>query len=279
MYFDHIPYLCCTACGAGLDAEAAESAPDGELLAGMLRCAGCGLGYPVRAGIADFLGPAQPTTPAQQVNEWPLTAWAYERVWRPFALTLLSSELFPLRRELALVLALAGARRGGLFVDVACSNGLYARALARVAGPQAVVLGIDHSMAMLIEARRRALAAGLRISYLRAEAQGLPVRAGAAAGVLIGGSLNEIGDLERCLGEARRTLAPDGRFVTMCLARAQTPAGRLLQRTLGSGGITFWTPEALSEQYAQAGLRMAGLWRYGVVLFLLSTLPHQQPAT
>ncbi|HEU4326820.1 MAG TPA: methyltransferase domain-containing protein [Roseiflexaceae bacterium] len=276
MYSDHIPFLRCLGCGGALDAEPAEVGPGGELVRGALRCGGCGVAYPVRAGVADFLGQARPETPAQRVNEWPLTAWGYERLWRPFALSLLSGEPFPLRRELPLVLGLAGARRGGLFVDVACSNGLYARALARVAGPRGAVIGVDHSFAMLAEARRRALAAGLRISYLRAEAQGLPVASGAAAGVLIGGSLNEIGDLPRCLAEARRTLAPDGRFVTMCLARARTPAGRLAQRALGSGGITFWTAEELAAQYARAGLRVAGLWRYGVVLFLLSVLPSQQ---
>lgn len=277
MYVNHIAALRCLACGGRLGVQAVETGLDGELLAGALCCGGCGVCYPVQAGVADFLGPARPQTPAQWVNEWPLTAWAYERAWRPFALTLLSGERFPLRRELPLVLSLAGARRGGLLVDVACSNGLYARALARAAGPHGAVIGIDHSAAMLAEARRRARAAGLRISYLRAEAQALPLVAGAAAGVLIGGSLNEIGDLSACLTETRRILAPDGRFVTMALARARTPTGRLLQRTLGSGGISFWSPEELTAHYARAGLRVAGLWRYGVVLFLLSLLPYQQP--
>jgi ubiquinone/menaquinone biosynthesis C-methylase UbiE/uncharacterized protein YbaR (Trm112 family) len=270
VYTDLLPSLCCPACRADLTLEAGERAPDGEVLAGALAC-GCGAVYPLRAGVADFLGPPRPATAAQAVNERALAGWAYERVWRPFALTLLSGERFPYRRELPLVAGLAGAERGGLFVDVACSNGLYARALARRSGGRALVAGVDHSMAMLAEARRRALAAGLRISYQRASAQALPIKPAAAAGVLIGGSLNEIGDLSACLAETRRALAPSGRFVAMCLARARTRPGRLLQRALGPGGVVFPTPEALTEQLARAGLRVAGLWRYGAVLFLLST--------
>jgi SAM-dependent methyltransferase len=111
----------------------------------------------VRDGIADFLGPPRPPTPAQITNEWPLTAWVYERGWRPFALTLLSGEPFPYRRELPLITALAEPRRGGLYLDVACSNGLYARALARsLAGAPGHVVGVDHSLPMLKQARQYA---------------------------------------------------------------------------------------------------------------------------
>lgn len=269
MYPDLLASLCCPACGRALTLAAGKRAPDGDVLTGALACAGCAAVYPLRGGIADFLGPPAPPTPAQAVNEWRLTAWAYERVWRPFALTLLSGQRFPYRRELPLVTGLAGAEQGGLFVDVACSNGLYARALARRLDGRGAVVGIDHSLAMLDEARRRACAAGLRISYLRASAQALPIRPGAAAGVLIGGSLNEIGDLDTCLSEACRVLASGGRFVAMGLAQARSRAGGLLQRALAGGGVCFWPPAALVERLTRSGLRAAGLWRYGLVLFLV----------
>src|ERR671916_735388 len=74
--------------------------------------------------------------------------------------------------------------------SAACSTGLYARALARAA-PGAVVAGIDHSWAMLREARRRALQRGLPISFVRAIAQALPLRSASVAGYTMGGSLNE----------------------------------------------------------------------------------------
>jgi SAM-dependent methyltransferase len=246
-------------------------AADDEIIGGDLTCAGCGAHYPVRDGIADFLGPPRPPTPAQITNELPPTAWIYERGWRPFALSLLSGESFPYRRELPLIAGLIEPQRGGLYLDVAYSNGLYARALARMLrGAPGHVAGFDHSMPMLKQARRYARQAGLRISYVRAKAQALPVVAYAAAGVVIGGSLNEIGDLDTCLAEVRRTLAGDGRYLAMTLARAATPAGRMFHQLLGIGGIEFWTPEELSRAFSQRGLWTVSRWKYGLVMFHLA---------
>ena len=271
MYADILPYLRCPTCHLPLALENICAADDDEILSGDLGCAGCGAYYLVRDGIADFLGPPRPPTPAQLTNELPLTAWGYERAWRPFALTLLSSEPFPYRRELPLIAGLIEPRRGGLYLDVACSNGLYARALARtIGGAPGHVAGFDHSLPMLKQARRFAREAGLRISYARAKAQALPVMAHAAAGVVIGGSLNEIGDLDACLSEVRRTLAADGRYLAMTLARAATPAGRTLQQLLGTGGIAFWAPEELARAFSQHSLWIVARWKYGLVMFDLA---------
>ena len=270
MYPDLLPYLRCPVCHARLCSQPSEVDPAGDIVAGALSCVGCGARYPVRSGIADFLGSVRPATPAQVVNDWPITGWGYERLWRPFALTLLSNRPFPYWRELRLIAALTEPQRGGLYVDVACSNGLYARALARAMRcAPGHVAGVDHSFSMLVEARRFARVAELRISYVRAEAQALPIMDGAAAGVVIGGSLNEIGDLDRCLSEVRRTLAPRGRYVGMSLTQAATALGRALQRVVGSGGIRFWTPKELVGHFERHGLRNVGRWSYGVVLFTL----------
>jgi SAM-dependent methyltransferase/uncharacterized protein YbaR (Trm112 family) len=274
MYAEAIPYLRCPACGARLRPEGAERDDSGELTAGALSCERCGRGYPIREGVADFLGAPAPPTLTQLTNEWRATAWVYERAWRPFALTLLSREPFPYRRELPLVASMAKPERGGLFVDVACSNGLYARAMVRAArahhGAALQVIGVDHSLPMLLEARRRAREAGLPISYVRASAQALPLASGAASGVTIGGSLNEIGDVDTCLGEARRLLADGGRLVMMSLARAATPLGGEVQRLLGPAGIAFWTPEELTALLARHGLATLRREQYGIVLFTLA---------
>jgi len=274
VYCDLLPALYCPSCRRSLDLRRPGLDESGEIVDGELACAVCGTRYPIRDGVADFLGPPHPPTPAQVTNEWPLTAWVYERGWRPFALTLLSGEPFTYRRELPLIVGLLEPRRGGLYLDIACSNGLYARALARaMRGAPGHVAGFDHSLPMLDQARRYALDAGLRISYARAMAQALPIAAGAAAGVAIGGSLNEIGDLEAGLAEARRTLAPGARFAAMTLARAATPAGELFQQLMGVGGIDFWTPDELTAYLARHGLRTVGRWKYGLVMFHLA-LPN-----
>ena len=268
MYTDALPFLGCPACRAALALRHDRRDALGEILEGELACAGCQAIFPIREGIADFLGPPRPPTPAQVTNEWPLTAWIYERGWRPFALTLLSREAFPYRRELPLMVDLMQPQRGGLFLDVACSNGLYARALTRtLRGAPGHVLGVDHSLPMLAQARRFARDAGLPISYARASAQALPVLAGQASGVAIGGSLNEIGDLDGCLAEVRRALRPDGRFVAMTLARAATAPGRAVQGLLGSGGVVFWPAGELSARFAMHGLRTLDEQQYGLVMF------------
>lgn len=271
MYSEALPYLRCPSCRANLQLQPSKTHVTGAIISGSLVCETCGAVYPIRDGIADFLGAPRPTTPAQATNEWPVTAWAYERVWRPFALTILSGEEFSYRRELPLIAEMVAAERGGFVLDVACSNGLYARALTRARRSAAGhVIGIDHSFPMLIEARQRAQDAGLRISYVRATAQALPVDSECATGVVIGGSLNEIGDLDACLAEARRALAPAGRFVVMTLARAATAPGRGLQQLLSTGGVTFYDPQELHDRFTQHGLEITRTQQHGIVLFVQS---------
>lgn len=275
MYAEALAYLTCPRhpeARLGLEAGA-RRAPDGEIVRGRLRCPACGTRYAIVDGVADLLGPlALPDSPAQLTNALSATAWAYERTWRPRALTLLSGEPFGYERELPLVVGLAGPEGGGLIVDVACSTGLYARALERARGAAAGhVVGVDHAAPMLREARAYALAAGLRISYVRAKAQALPFAAGAAAVLTMGGSLNEIGDVERALGELRRTLAPAGRCALMCLVAGETGAGRALQGALGLGGLSFPPLDELNGRLAAAGLRLRAQWRHRVVVFSLLT--------
>lgn len=270
VYPELLPFLGCLECAGDLVLRDGDVAPGDAIECGELVCVTCGACYTIRDGITDMLGSFTPRTPAQHVNDTALASWAYERLWRPFALTLLTGERFPYRRELPLVAALADAQRGGLFVDVACSNGLYARALTRAMHGAGHVVGVDYSLAMLHEARQRARNAGLRISYMRAMAQALPLRSSVAAGVVIGGSLNEIGDLDGCLAEVRRVLRPGGRAVTMTLTEARTYLGGAVQTLLGPGGVRFWSASALIARFARHGLRTVGAWHYGVVLFQLS---------
>jgi uncharacterized protein YbaR (Trm112 family) len=88
-----LPSLRCPTCAGALDLRDRRCDAGGEIVSGALHCA-CGAVYPIRDGIADFLGPPRPPTIAQLTNELPATACEYERLWRPFALTLLSGESF-----------------------------------------------------------------------------------------------------------------------------------------------------------------------------------------
>lgn len=261
-------------------APGAHYAPDGAVERGQLVCAACRRSYAIRFGIADLLGRyAPPDSVTQLINYLPPTAWGYERLWRRHSLTILSGEAFSNERELALVTGLTAPERGGLYLDIACSTGLYARALeqARRTIPGHVV-GIDHALPMLKEARTRARAAGLAISFVRTKAQALPFADGAAAGIVMGGSLNEIGDTTTALREIRRLLDSHGRCVLMNLVRANAPAGRTLQSVLSPAGLAFWPLNTLNHRLADSGLRRVAQWQYGVVLFsLLLAAPGSTP--
>jgi SAM-dependent methyltransferase/uncharacterized protein YbaR (Trm112 family) len=273
MYLEAIEQLTCPRHpGARLIlADGARRAGDGAVERGSLRCPDCGANYPIASGVADLIGPnVRPDSPAQLTNYLAPTAWAYERVWRHRALTLLSGEPFGYERELPLLVGLAAPERPGLIVDVACSNGLYARALAR-AGAAGPVIGVDHALPMLREARAYARRDGLRISYVRASAQALPFADGAATALVMGGSLNEIGDAGLALAELRRACAPAGRVALMSLVRGATPPGQALQGLLSFGGVAFPPLEELNRALAAAGLRLRAQWQHRVVVFSLLT--------
>lgn len=265
MHIDLLPFLQCPACSrAPLRLVSVWEAGE-EVVAGTVKCERCGRGMAIEDGILDAIGVGPVTrTPAQLTNYMPIAAWSYERLWRWQALSLLSGEHFPLRDELRLVGRLLAPERGGLVLDVACSTGLYARSFAQAA-PQATVAAVDHSRAMLAEARRKARRAGLAVSFVRASAQALPFRSGRATGYGMGGSLNEIGDVDTMLVEARRVVAPDGRFVSMNLLTAESRWGRALQGLLSTGGIQFPQQDALNRRFEAAGFRRAAQWRRRVV--------------
>ncbi|WP_298405429.1 methyltransferase domain-containing protein [uncultured Chloroflexus sp.] len=271
MDFKLLPYITCPCHReTPLRVEQIGRVVDGAIETGRLRCSHCATSYPIVDGILDLLGRQWPGSIAQFVNVLPLAAWAYERTWRPLALSILSGEQFPLERELTLITELAGVERGGLMIDVGCSNGLYARALEqarRRSGVDGFVVGIDLSLPMLQEARQRARRAGLHINFIRASAQALPFASGTASVLVMGGSLNEIGDIPAALAEWRRLLAPRGRGVMMSLAAASGQLGRTFQQALGSGGLQFPTLDELNQYVAQAGLQLRAQWQYGIVVF------------
>jgi SAM-dependent methyltransferase len=241
---------------------------DGEIVVGVLRCTHCSTQTQIVDGIWDTLaGDSLPLTPAQITNYLPLAARGYEPLWRWQALSRLSGRRVPLREELTLLRDLMEPRAGQFYIDVACSVGLYARTLARAG---ATVAGVDHSWAMLREARRVARQHDLRISYVRARAQALPIRDGAAAGTTMGGSLNEIGDEQRALREMARVTHEQGRLFCMNLLQAKSGWGRMLQNLLGTGGIDFFDQTTLNGWLADAGWQPRAQWRWRVVVITLA---------
>ena len=245
---------------------------DGIILSGTTRVPATGETYPVKNGYLDLLkGRLGGDNVANLTNFLPGAGRGYEPLWRVRSLNLLTGESFPNEREVEVIAEKAGLDRGGLYLDLGCSAGLYTRNLARSLGDAGDVVGIDISPSMLREAARRARKAGAAPSFVRADAASLPFADAAFSGAVCGGTLNELGDPAAALRETRRVLEPGARLAIMGILRAATPNGRRLQRFLSTGGIRFFAPEELHEMLAAAGFDPDPVTTHGAVFFAAGT--------
>lgn len=94
--------------------------------------------------------------------------------------------------------------------DVGCGTGYMARALVRVAER---VICIDHSGAMLAQARERLVAHLDRVEFRAGELDRLPLADGEVDAVFASLVLHHVPDLFAALREMRRALKPGGRLV------------------------------------------------------------------
>ncbi|MGI8687278.1 MAG: methyltransferase domain-containing protein [Thermomicrobiales bacterium] len=257
--------------GSPLSLTEIRSQRRGEIITGTA-CAADGGCYPIAGGILDLLPQSLALSAAQRSNFlWPTTAF-YEQVWRVRSLSLLAGEPFPVDREIAILNRWLRPERGGLFVDVGTSHGLYARNIAhrlRQSSATGTVIALDIALPMLQRARDFMTQKGYAtIDLVRARGQAIPVADGSVDGVVNGGTFNEMGQQAQALAEVRRVLAPDGCFVCMSLLVGRTRAGRIIQRALHAGsGLLFPTVAETNALYREAGLTITDQQQYGVVLF------------
>ena len=244
---------------------------DGMILGGKARSPATGETYEIKDGYLDLLKTGTGADSlANLTNFLPGAGRGYEPLWRVHSLSLLTGERFPNERELEIVTSLVSPARGGRYLDLGCSAGLYTRSLDReLDGGDAV--GIDISPSMLREAARRARRIGASPSFVRTNAKNLPFFDTTFAGAVCGGTLNEFGDPARALRETRRVLQPGGRLAIMGILRAGTSRGRRLQRLLSTGGIIFFHPDELHSLLDHAGFEPDPPQTYGHVFFVGAT--------
>jgi demethylmenaquinone methyltransferase / 2-methoxy-6-polyprenyl-1,4-benzoquinol methylase len=126
------------------------------------------------------------------------------------------------------VVAAAGLNPGGRALDLACGTGSLTRDLAKRAGPDGFVLGIDFSREMLRAARSRPAA---NVEYRLGDATDLgdvPSDSFDAATIAYGA--RNIPDLDALFSEMARALKPGGAAVCLEIAR---PTGTLSSRFYG----------------------------------------------
>ncbi len=245
---------------------------DGVVLSGTTRLPATGETYPVKNGYLDLLkGRLGGDNVANLTNFLPGAGRGYEPLWRVRSLNLLTGEDFPNGRELGIIAEKVGLQRGGLYLDLGCSAGLYTRNLARTLGDAGDVIGVDISPSMLKEASRLSRKEGVAPSLVRADAASLPFADACMNGAVCGGTLNELGDPARVLRETHRVLQPGSRLAIMGILEAGTANGRLLQRFLSTGGIQFFAPEEPGGMLDDAGFEPDPLVTHGAVFFAAGT--------
>lgn len=223
--------------------------------------------YRVKNNIIDVLGEApESSSIAEFSNHFKLTAAIYEDIWRKRSLSLLSGEDFPIEKEHELLIEWVAPEENGLYLDLGASTALYARAL-KAAQPKADIVALDFSKQMLEEARLKAEADETDLFLLRADARELPFFSKTFNGIVMGGTLNELSDPVKVLYEANRVIKKDGALFVMHLIKSDAWYGRLLQESIGLGGIKFWTVPESNELFKRGGFRVDKQITRGIVCF------------
>ncbi len=103
-------------------------------------------------------------------------------------------------------------RPGHAVADVGCGPGEDTREMARRINPGGSVTGIDTSSIMLTEARARAAACGLPVTFRRGDAVNLPLPANSVDGVRADTLLQHVPDPAQAVTEMARITRPGGRI-------------------------------------------------------------------
>lgn len=123
--------------------------------------------------------------------------------------------------------ALAQVPSGGWGLDVCCGTGDLALLLARHAGPQGRVLGVDISEEMLHVARRKAAKLATRVEFALGNAEALGLPEAAFDGATVGFGIRNTVHPEVALRELLRVLRPGGR---LAILEFSTPQNAVLRR-------------------------------------------------
>lgn len=234
-------------------------------------CSRKGDEYQIKNNIVDLLPEEKEYTLAQSTNQWNITASVYEDLWRVRSLSLLTGEQFPIEKEKELLNKWVNPRPGMKYLDVGCSTAMYARALKK-AEPESHLVAIDFSEAMLEEARLKAEANQTDILLIRADAREMPFFAKTFDGVVMGGTLNELGDELKVLFECRRVLKDNGTMFMMHLIKSESWYGWLFQNSAEWSGLKFWTVEESNELFRRSGFRVVDQLTKGIVCFTKLTV-------
>jgi SAM-dependent methyltransferase len=190
--------LCCPACPEEPLQPDIREERDGGLVEADLRCAACGVSYPVRETIPDMV-----SSSLMSADEW--TAWQQhlegfqarrnKRLETPDAVINKFDKSLSMQEDFAAFTQIDG----GCVLDVGCGPGKFRH---RFAPPGPDYIGIDPIP----------LAECETFPFMRALAEKLPVRRDSVDHVTVLGALDHFKDRDAFLREVVRVLKPGGSF-------------------------------------------------------------------
>jgi ubiquinone/menaquinone biosynthesis C-methylase UbiE len=238
-----------------------------------LLCQRCGLDYPVKNGIPDFVVEDLSKSPhpvLRLVSRIDRLAKIYETpLWYPLVYHFYGGLFIPsVKEEVKMITEMVDAQnRIGL--DVACGTGLFTRSVAK---KMKLVYGIDVSRGMLDKAAKYAEKEKIsNIRLARARAEKLPFRDSLFDGVVCCGALHLFPDTRQALGEMARVMKEGARLAVMTFVKRRFFKFKRVyehKHLKSRHGLTVFDVEELDDYLSQTGFRHFQHSIYGsMVLF------------
>lgn len=204
---------------------------------------------------------------AQRSGAWKLTAFLYEKIWRPYSLSILTTGTLTTKDELMYLNEfVSGLNENSIVVDLTCSTGFYGRNISKHK-PNLTILFCDYSTEMLKAGQKKNRSE--KDFYISMWAEHRNFVQESVDAYVCGGSWNEIIETEKTIQEMYHSLKAGGRFFWMGILKSEKLTGKILQQMASwLGGLHFESPEEVELKFQTAGFKNIELRKWKSIFII-----------